>query len=176
MPTNYFSAFPLVTYDPDGSGVSMLMLDIMHRARFREAVLKNITDFYQWTIRDGETPELIAAKYYKASRLFWLVLLPNEALDPYFDWPMTYTNFNAYITKQYGATSIAQQTVHHYEDDQGNIIDLTTYNNTPSENRKLVDVYTYHFDLNESKRRIRLVDRTFATQIENELINILSGR
>ena len=54
-----------------------------------EKPASNLQDFFEIQL----TPENIADRYYGDSTLHWIVLLTNNILDPYFDFPLNYRNF-----------------------------------------------------------------------------------
>jgi hypothetical protein len=63
--------------------------DIFKRFKFLDR-FKNSIRFYQdYYIRDNESPEHVALKFYGDVHWSWLVLLFNEILDPFFDWPIS---------------------------------------------------------------------------------------
>jgi hypothetical protein len=62
--------------------------------------------YYTYDIQEGDTPEIIAHKYYGDSYRYWIVLFANELLDPQWDWPMTYKMFEQYLADKYPSTNI----------------------------------------------------------------------
>jgi hypothetical protein len=196
----YFENLPNVYYDLVGqAGVSPIITkNIMSRAKIRQAVLDNTLVQYTYTVRDGETPEIIAAKYYDDPNKHWIVLLANQIIDPHFDWPMNSDAFGKYIDATYGSFAAAQALVHHYEKIVTTIdsfssestvntyvVDYNTYVATiESTNsyaipggssvkrtvtKQAVDHYTWELARNEARRQITLIDKQYAGQIEAEL-------
>ena len=151
-------------------------------------------------VQDGETPEMIADKYYNDSYRYWLVTMVNNIFDPQWDWPLSGKNFEEYIVKKYTDVN-PYNTSHHYEKvitqyESGTQtttvnrieIDEDTYNNlvesthsytfssgttAVSVTKNLVTLYQYEYDLNESKRNIKLLKKEFANQIEQNLIDLM---
>ena len=41
----------------------------------------------------GDTPEIIASKYYGDPEKHWIVLLANDIINPFFDFPLNYQEF-----------------------------------------------------------------------------------
>jgi hypothetical protein len=170
----YFKKFPLAGYNlgvPESNQPTQVT-NIFHRARIREVVNVNALVFYEYIVRDGETPEIIADKYYGSPQYFWVVMFANDMIDPYFDWVLSYDNFNAMIIKNFTSLVNAQSTIDHYEDPQGNVIDFTTFTNTPGS--RAVNIYDTWFARNEAKRKIKLLDKSFLSQIDTEFDNLLS--
>ena len=129
--------------------------------------------FYQYDIRDGETPEIIASKLYGDSGYHWIILLANDIVNPYYDWPMSYENLINTIRKKYTTPQLdgliyAYQTTHHYADKHGNVIDETSYAALPANERSKVSVYDWEVSQNESKRRISLLDKNYVDQVDKE--------
>jgi len=66
-------------------------------------------------VKDGETPEIIAHKYYGDSKRHWIVMFSNYIIDPYFDFPLSQTNFENFVANKYGSSIIAMDTLHHVD-------------------------------------------------------------
>ena len=183
--SNYFSHFPSVSYDISKTGDFHSVVDILRRFTITSTLSKRASIYYDYTIRDGDRPDTIAHKYYGDSKYDWVVLVTNTIVDPNYDWPLTHANFKSFINDKYGSMSAAQQTTHHYEQiirqestsafgvhlpEITISVDVTTYNTLSTADRKLVDVYTYEQELNETKRTIRILDKkhlgTLLTQAE----------
>lgn len=152
----YFNNFSDLFYQFDVNGVPTLKVvkDITHNVRFRKAILDEITLFDEYDIRDGETPEIIAAKYYGNPEYHWIVMLCNQRYDYINDFPKRTHTLEEYIA----ATYEDPYATHHYEKD-GYIVSETTPGAYPVSN------YEYEDRLNESKRRIKLISPTMLNQI-----------
>jgi hypothetical protein len=170
---DYFTKFPLIGYDILGNGEKRFAIDILQRIKIRDSLKSSWLIFYEYDVKDGETPEMIAHKLYGSARYHWIVLLTNDIVDPYYDWPMSYENLILTIRKKYGTSTkdgleVAYQTVHHYEDLFGVVIDFDTFMSLPDAERKRVTLYDWENTTNEAKRRIRLLDASFVDQIDIE--------
>jgi hypothetical protein len=157
--------------------------------------------YYEYNIKDGDTPEIIASKYYGDAELHWVVLIFNDIIDPFYDWPMEYRQFIKFLTDKYGSPATSQTTVHHYEkiiettDHQSGetttkiyTIDLESYDLLPAEptevinamvteitSRNIVYCYDYENNLNESKRTINLVRKELVGTIKNQFKQLMSA-
>ena len=111
MASTYFGDFPLMTYTLDSTATSAddVVTNIFRRVAFTELLLQNASSFYPYQIKESDTPESIAHKYYGDSRYFWLVTLVNNITDPVLDWPLNYQDFKAMILNKYGSLAVAQQ-------------------------------------------------------------------
>lgn len=154
----YFKNFDQVFYDFDVNGKRELKVvtDITHNARFRAEILKNVTVYDEYDIMDGETPEIIAEKIYGNPQYHWIIMLANDKYDYVNDFPLSTNLLEAHIDTVYGVNKYA---AHHYVDYNGYIVDSSQPGAVPVSN------YQYEEQLNESKRRIKI--------ISPEIINLI---
>lgn len=134
----FFSYFPKIQYDVNDNQYSTYetITNITFRVRFIRDILTNIYSYVPYTIRDGDTPEILADKVYEDPGAHWMILYANDMMDPQYDWPLDTRSFNTYIKKKYGSSETAKTTVHHYEKV------ITYYNsqtNTTTINRFTID-------------------------------------
>jgi hypothetical protein len=99
----YFSVFPNTT-TTDYNGNSVTVTNILERVEIIPTLLNNTLLFYNYDIRDGDTPDIIANKYYGDSYRYWMVPYANQMLDPQGDWPMGPNLFNDYLFDKYANT------------------------------------------------------------------------
>jgi hypothetical protein len=111
----YFKSFPYTYYSQDDRSTVQLITNITTRVVLSDEVKNNLSLYDEYDIKDGETPEILADKYYNNPLLHWIILHTNEILDARFDWPQTSANLLKYIQGKYDNT-IA---IHHYEDGNG---------------------------------------------------------
>ena len=109
----YFEAMPLTLYslEDDRSNVK-LVTNITTRIKINEEVKNQYGLYDEYDVRDGETPELVAEKFYNNSQLHWIILHYNNIIDPRFDWVMETNNLVKYVTDKYSNI----YGIHHYED------------------------------------------------------------
>lgn len=152
----YFNNFKNIYYQYDIGGKPTLKVvkDITTNVRFRKAVLDNITLFDEYDVKDGETPEIIAAKYYGNPEYHWVIMLCNQRYDYLEDFPKNTRALEDYINGKYANPN----GIHHYEVD-GFIVSQGTPGATSVSN------YQYEDRLNESKRRIKLISPQLLNQI-----------
>lgn len=181
VPTPFFSKFNTIGYDIDGSGQKTLVVNILQRLKMRDVLLNNHLIFYTYTIKDGETPEIIANKLYGSPSYHWIVLLTNNIVDPVYDWPMSQEDLILTIHKKYDTSTrdgliYSYHTVDHYEDRLGNVIDETTFHSLPAAERREVKIYDAEVAQNEAKRIIRLLDKRFVSQVDAEADNLMTNK
>jgi hypothetical protein len=98
----YFNYFPKTFYNTDNKKSSVdVVTNIIARFSFNSALKQNTAAFYQYDIKDSDTPEIIAYKYYGNVERHWIVLLFNDIIDPQFDWPLQDRVFNEYVNSKY---------------------------------------------------------------------------
>lgn len=100
----YFKDFPKFLYDFDyGNGVTKttIVSDITRNVRIRKEILANVTIFDEYDIQDGETPEIIAEKFYGTPEYHWIVMLANDKYDWISDFPLTETQLVKHIADVY---------------------------------------------------------------------------
>jgi hypothetical protein len=193
----YFSTLPKI-FTSDNNGNSIILTNLLARASVINETFDNTLLYYNYDIQEGDTPEIIAHKYYGDMYRYWIVLISNSIMDPQWDWPMTGVIFQDYVHGKYG-TTIGD--IHHYEKtltqyDETTltttthtvVISETDYDNlaigtefytlptgimSVTTTKRSVDNYNYEFELNESKRNIRLLNRDYVTDFENQFKSLM---
>ena len=72
---SYFSRFPDIFYDISGDGNFQVVNNLLKRVAFREKVRTNTLLYDTYDVREGESPESIAHKFYGDVEFHWIVLL-----------------------------------------------------------------------------------------------------
>ena len=90
-----FSQLPIINYN------GYQVRDLSRRNRVLPPSITNPYLFLPYTITDEDRPEDIAYYYYGSTDYTWLVLLANNMIDPYHDWPLKDEDFHKYIIKKY---------------------------------------------------------------------------
>jgi len=198
----YFDALPLVSVT-DKFGNTQVYKNLMTRVSVMPDILNNTLVYYSYDIQEGDTPEIVAHKYYGDSYRYWIVMLSNKSLDPQWDWPLNSVSFQKYITEKYDVlgfdpyttTRTHQKIITQNNSQYGQIVDtvsisedeydaLTPTNSTLSFTQETVEVsitkniqtyYQYELALNESKRNIKLLNKIYVPQIESEFQKLLSN-
>jgi hypothetical protein len=168
----YFLEFPTVDYDVSGNGVDKRVTDIMRRVKIRDEIKNNLTFWDKYSLRNGESPSILANKFYGNPELHWIILLTNNVINPYHDWILSYHELENFLTKKYGTVERINA-AHHYVTlnsfnlPNGLIVNSTYSGATAVTNREFED------DENEKKRDIKIVKSSYVSQIEEELKSIL---
>jgi hypothetical protein len=100
----YFNYFPKTLYTSNNSTTGLdSVTNIIARFAFEKGLKENSSVFYKYNIKDSDTPEIIAYKFYGNVERQWVVLLFNDIIDPQFDWPFESNQLITYIDKKYTA-------------------------------------------------------------------------
>ena len=119
----YFSALPFLT-TTDGNGNSIVLRNLLIRTGLIPQLAKNPLLMYRYAVQDGDTPEIVANKYYGSPFRYWITMYGNpQMMDPQSDWPLSTKNFTIYLQDKYATSangtanvlSYTLGTVHHYE-------------------------------------------------------------
>lgn len=104
----YFEKFPKILYDfQNGSNIEYkVVTDITRNVRVLKEILSNITLYDEYDIRDGETPEIIADKFYGSPQYHWIVMLTNDRYDYVNDFPLPIFELEKHIEDIYGFTTL----------------------------------------------------------------------
>lgn len=173
----YFRKFPKVDYDVNGDGITQKMTNITKRIRLLDASLLNYVSFDFYDVKDGDRPEHIAAQYYGDANMYWLILFANDIKDVYTDWPMPINQFETWVASKYDDVN----GIHHYEASQtsGDTTLKIEYpndsaNTLPSDAVPVTN-YEYEEAIQDTKRRIRLIRKQYASRIKSEFENKIRG-
>lgn len=105
----YFETLPVIlTQDPNGNQI--IASNIMTRVSFLQNLADDSDLFYFYDIQDGDTPEILADKYYKDPYRYWIIMLANQMFDANWDWPISQKLFGKYINKKYSVLAAAANT------------------------------------------------------------------
>lgn len=91
----FFSKYPKLLLN------NRLVTDIIARTAIRSKYTRKLSIYYPYQLQEGDTPEIIASKYYGDPEKHWIVMLANETMDAFFDFPLGYHEFEKYLDEQY---------------------------------------------------------------------------
>jgi hypothetical protein len=197
----YFDTLPKII-NIDSRGNSRVMTNLLARASVIPAILKDPLIYYSYDIQDGDTPEIIAFKYYGDSYRYWIILFLNELLDPQWDWPMSPVVLKKYLENKYLSTNV-YTTISYYEkiitqyDSNTQTttvnkvrINQNTYNNLPvtqtnyynlstgsvtiTTERNAVSIYDDELAQNEAKRNIKILNSNYVDLVETQLKKLMA--
>lgn len=167
--SKFFEHYKTTEYEI--SNKKFKLTNITLRYKFRQNLTKNIYNFYDYTLSDGERLDHVADMYYGDVKYVWIIILCNDMIDPQFETPRPYDEFRKYVINKYGSWENVLTGIHHYEkisiyQNENKITDINppiiinqnTYNNLDEKERKIVTNLEYEENINESKRNIKLLD------------------
>lgn len=156
----YFKRFPEIfyAYDVNGETTLKVVRDITANIRFRKELFSNITLYDEYDIKEGETPDILADRVYGDSKYHWVIMIFNDRYNLATDWPMSSKVLDQYIINKYGE---GIYNTHHWEKD-GFVVNADTFQAIPVSN------YKYEEDVNDKKRRIKLISTDMLSSIVNQ--------
>ena len=183
----YFSYLPKVgvrvsTFVTNNVEPSIIARNIFRKCRLIEDVQESILGFQQYTIGNNERPDRVAYNIYGTSTYDWVVLLCNNIVNVYEDWPLAEDELQELVSRKYGSPN----GVHHYETNE--IKDLDTgkvlikegiqvnqeWGYTRSDGTVVANTtypvsnYEYEKSINDSKSNIWLLKPTFIEDFIDE--------
>jgi hypothetical protein len=102
----YFNTLPKILTN-DNKNNAIVLTNILARAELVQNLMTNPLMFYDYDIQDGDTPDIVASKYYGDSYRYWLVLFSNQILDPQWGWPLSSQQFTLYLNNKYSVAANA---------------------------------------------------------------------
>jgi hypothetical protein len=147
----YFKYFPKTFYTNSNSIFGLdTVTNLISRFSFESSLKENSSAFYKYQIKSGDTPEIIAHKFYGNSEYHWVVLLFNDILDPQFDWPLNENLIIRYIDKKYSSNGAANTPA------QSGIVWASSQNNvqtyfkviTTTSNDDIITIEKFEIDAN----------------------------
>ena len=172
---SFFSNFPVIEVDIFENGTKTSFVEITRKVRFYDIVRKNNVVFDYYDVGSGETPEFLAKSFYGDSQLHWVLLLANDVVDYYHDWPMSNATFDRNLQELYDNPDA----VHHYEikqtsGDTTKVIEIPSDSaNTIPHDAVIVTNYDYAERAEDNKRKIRVIKPEFIPQIKREIRQLL---
>jgi hypothetical protein len=175
----YFSQFPVIYYDAVGNSNPKVVTHLLKRVALHSKASETVALFDTYDVRNGETPEMIAHKYYDDAEYHWVILLVNNITDRYHQWPMNTRQFLAHLAERYDNVNA----VHHYEiyqksGDTSVKINIGTSNIDVNGNTiaaaTLITNREYEEEKQDVLRKIRLLDPEYLEQFVEEFERLVS--
>ena len=195
MAKNYFRNIPDFEYvnrTKDGQFISNYtqVKNFFKKGKIREDLFQDLTVFEKYSIRGDDRPDNVANEIYGDPTLDWVVLLSNNIVNIYNEWPLNQQAFENYVLDKYG-TLAKLDAVHHYEsnevkDSSGVIIfpkgvrvsaaqsvsyfePLSDEQVTVNPVSKAVTNYQYEQKINDDKRNIFLIKPIYLNVVFDDL-------
>ena len=175
----YFSKFPKGNYDLAGNGQFKLVTDLMRRVKVRSKIVDEASLYDKYDVPSGENPEDTAFKHFGDPELHWVILLTNNITDRYYDWPLSFQDFETFIKDKYANPD----GIHHYEvtrssgkttgngpDDYSHKIEV----NSDATGAQSVSNREFEQRLQDQKRQINLLNPQFLGLFIEEFEKLIS--
>ena len=150
------------------------------RVSVNEDIFQNVNLYEKYKIIGNDRPDNVAEKVYGNPDLDWLVLLTNNIIDFYNEWPMSDTEFYDHLTQKYAGKNY-NDTIYYVtqeiKDSSNRVLlkgdlrvdsDFTFYNPEKQVTTNPVVAKSY-FDFeqekNDKKRSIFLLKKEYASEI-----------
>jgi len=187
--SEYFSNFPKILYDIDGTNSTApefsTAINLLIRNKLREVVKGDISTYYPYIIpEEVRRPDVLSQNVYGDVSFTWTIFLVNNILDPLWQWPMDSRVFESYLTRKYGSVGASKITVHHYEytwqerveatgtsdpiPAQKVEVDYDTYLGINEDFREVIYNFEYEETKNEANREISLIQPFYISQVIDE--------
>ena len=115
--SNYFSYLPDVfvrtsSYRTGNNDPYVQAKNLFRRIKIRDDISDIILGFEKYIIQHNERPDQIADRVYGNVEYDWVVLITNNIINIYDEWPMTEQEMYAYMVRKYGAKHV--ESIHHW--------------------------------------------------------------
>ena len=96
----YFKQYNRIVYE-FSDGVKRVMTDMSIRPKMRDEITTNSDNFKFYSIKDGDTPENLAYDYYSDTGKHWAIMLANNIMSIYNDWPRDQQQQDEFLFQKY---------------------------------------------------------------------------
>tara|TARA_Y100000004_G_scaffold95394_2_gene106879 strand:+ start:1388 stop:1900 length:513 start_codon:yes stop_codon:yes gene_type:complete len=169
---SFFKQFPRTLYLVDDTLVNIP--DLFRRVKPNE-LFDNMAYMNEYEVQDGQKPEHISYDLYETVDYYWVILVCNNIIDPYHDWPKSNLDLAEFAKQRYGAENLGK--IHHYVDSTNEDIrvnfDETKFNLNQI---KIVTNIQHEEKINEEKRKIKLPKPEFIEEIAGQFRSLIRGR
>lgn len=191
----YFRHIPNIDYISRGEDQNIISAyattkNLFKRGKIRDDIFGSLTFFNKYSIIGDERPDNVAFKVYNDETLDWVVLLSNNILNVYDEWPMAQEAFDKYLLEKYGSYQKIYENRHwetvEIKNRFGNVILkpglVVPYNYTikyfddglgqeviPPDIVTPVTNYEYEMNLENKKREIFLLKPPYIPVIVNDI-------
>ena len=197
MARNYFSQLPDFEYvnrTEDGKRISdyTTVKNLFKRGKLREDIFQETTFYEKYQIQGDDRPDNVAEKVYGDATLDWVILLSNNIINLYEEWPLPQASFDAYLIEKYNNDyDKLYNGIHHYESNevtnsQGVVIfpkgvrvgaaqsvsyfdEVNNEQITVNPVSKAIVNYEYEIKLNDDKRNIFLLKGMYLNIVYDDI-------
>jgi len=99
--SNYFNYFPKTYYNLSSLDDVDTVTNLTVNYSFNGDIVNNNAAYYEYTIEEGDTPEIVSYKIYGDAFFHWLLLKYNNITDVNSQWPLDYKSLTDSIEETY---------------------------------------------------------------------------
>ena len=197
MAKNYFEQLPDFEYvnrTDDGKLISdyTKVKNLFMRGKLREDIFQDTTTFEKYSIEGDDRPDNVAEKFYGTASYDWIVLLSNNIINIYEEWPLPQAGWDAYLLEKYDNDyDTLYNGVHHYESNEvvnskgvvifpggvrvGAAQSVSYFDQTSNQQTtvnpvsKAITNYEYENRINDDKRNIFLLKPIYIPVIRDDM-------
>jgi len=100
-----FGSMPLIPF-PNKDGSTSNVKDIIRRVIFSDESYLKVSNYNYYTVKDTDTPDSLSQKFYDTPNYHWIIILYNNAFDPFYTFPLSQQNLDEFINKKYEGQSL----------------------------------------------------------------------
>ena len=101
MAQGFFKHIPNINYDFKSDGKFYQAKDLFRKVSVWNYLQEGVAGYSYYRITEGERPDVVAAKLYGDSTLYWTFWLVNENLQDHSDWPKSQQLFEKFLDRKY---------------------------------------------------------------------------
>ena len=183
-----FNYFPKTKYN------NITSINLLAKVDLIEKYTNDYNKFYDYVVKEGERPDIIAYKEYGDASLDWVIYIINNIFDPYTGWVMDRKDFLNYLEDKYNtqaekltsiviSSSIAYYYYQGINSDTPEEIASYNYTMTHETYERLGNptgwvaksIYDYENEKNEAKRTIRLLRPIYINDFRQQFKDLING-
>ena len=109
---SFFKQFPTQSYDFNRDGIIQQVVDIYRSVRVEGSSIDNPSLYLNYSIKDGERPDIVSQRLYNTPEYYWTFFVINEMLhDGMRAWPMSRSVMEDYLAEEYSGVVITTNPV-----------------------------------------------------------------
>lgn len=109
---SFFKQFPTQSYDFNRDGIIQQVVDIYRSVRIEGSSIDNPSLYLNYSIKDGERPDIVSQRLYNTPEYYWTFFIINEMLhDGMRAWPMSRSVMEDYLAEEYSGVVITTNPV-----------------------------------------------------------------
>lgn len=166
----FFKAMPGMSYKLNDSTVATK--DIFRRVGLDRRVNSTLA-IESYYVKDGETPDIISNNLYGSSNYHWVILIVNDIVNYYEEWPKNQNEIFEYTEAKYGVGNATAD--HHYrlKSDTSIIVDYDV-DAIAEGTIEAVSNIDFEIGLNQEKRQIFVLKSEFLAKFVNNYKSLMA--